>query len=164
MCICAWLNELVFTLLSLWQGRMYVHLVAFSLFGVFFFANARRTNEHWERVSMCLLCESTCDFLGQCSHMRRHRGHYRWVLCASIHKHMPCISTHLICHFSLCLYKPLSFWWGLIPGCFSLSSPFALHPRLVHPPTLLPLHFFFPLCNPLSFPSLLTCFFLLILH
>lgn len=64
-----------------------------------------------------------------------------WVPCVSIHRHMPHITTHHICHFLLCLYKCLARW-GLIPGCFLLSGPFALHPRLYNPPTLPVLLFF----------------------
>lgn len=69
------------------------------------------------------------------------------VLCVSIHRHISRISVHHIWHFSWCLYKSLSGWWALIPGCRLLSSPFALHPRLY----FYPLFSFFSLSHPFPF-------------
>lgn len=51
-----------------------------------------------------------------------------WTLCVSIHRQIPYIPPHLICHCLLCLHKSLSGWWALIPGCFccQVFLPFTL--------------------------------------
>lgn len=72
------------------------------------------------------MCEGTSDFLWQ----YLHKSRCVTVLYVFIHQHISSVSTPHICCSLLSLYKSLSGWWGLVPGCFSLSGPFALHPTL----------------------------------
>lgn len=60
-----------------------------------------------------------------------------WVLCVSIHRHTSSISAHHTCRSLLCLYKSLSAWWSLIPGCFRCQVLLLFRP--VHPLPSLPL-------------------------
>lgn len=96
-----------------------------------------------ESVSMCLLCERTSDWLWHCSHMRWYRGHYmiyfiHYMIYRAtqppVHKRISCTVYPPYMPFLIVSLVRLSRWWGLIPGCFFLSGPFALHPRLyTHP-------------------------------
>lgn len=98
----------------------FMHLVVLQrqLFNAWMLAAAVSVWLVWEDLWLFFF------FLQLCLHMRQHVYNYLSSGCISLYIHPPYIPVVIVSP-----HKSLSCWWGLIPGCLSLSCPFALPPN-----------------------------------